>query len=145
MRVFAVSMVAIWVGLAVVEAVPAVAALAALAVCAVVYPLALVVGSGRAAQRAVEVFEAGVAATERRRLLRFRRYAPFLEVVSGSAWELAPGKFAAQLQLMDGTWLESIPGELSASAVEYLNLRTGEQVKVTRLQAGPEKGGKRIS
>jgi hypothetical protein len=116
--------------LAVAEAIPAVVALALLAALAVVYPMALVSVGGRAAQRAFEIHESGVLATERRRLIRFRRFAPFPEIVQGQARERAPGKFEASLVLFDGTVLASVPGELSRQAVVYLNERTGEQVRI---------------
>jgi hypothetical protein len=50
--------------------------------------------------------------------------------VRGEARERAPGKFEAALLLFDGTQIASIPGELSREAVEYLNARTGEQVRI---------------
>jgi hypothetical protein len=130
LRLVVVGAVAAAVGLAAADAVPAVFALATLGALAVVYPLALVSAGGRAAQRAFEIHELGVHATERRRLLRFRRFAPFPEIVRGEARERAPGKFEAALLLFDGTQIASIPGELSREAVEYLNARTGEQVRI---------------
>jgi hypothetical protein len=106
-------------------ALPSAAALAVAAAGAVLLPLAVVAGGSRAGQKPFDVFERGVHATERRRLLRFRRFAPFDEIVSGRAREAAPGRFAVTLTLIDGTTLDSVPGEVSAEAVDYLAERLG--------------------
>lgn len=129
LRVVVIGAAAAAVGLAVGEVAPPVVALATLGALAVVYPLALVSAGGRAAQKAFEIHETGIQATERRHLLRFRRFAPFPEVVRGEARERAPGKFEVALLLFDGTQVASVPGELSREAVDYLNARTGEQVR----------------
>lgn len=127
------------------EILPAWVAVAALGAVAVLYPLAVVAAGGRSAQQPFDIFERGVHGTERRHLLRFRRFAPFPEIVRGEAREAAAGKFHVVLTLIDGTTLESVPGEVSPEAIHYLVERTGEQVSLRLLPAAGEKPEQRNS
>ena len=141
--VFAIAALAV-VG-AVAEVFPAVVAVLGLGGAAVVYPLALVWAGGRAGQKPFDIYEEGVHGTERRNLLRFRRFAPFPEIVRGEAREAAAEKFHVALTLIDGTPIESVPGEVSPEGVRYLVERTGEQVTVRPLPARGEKPEQRNS
>lgn len=109
---------------------PPIIAFAALAGAALLYPLLVVVTGSRAAQRGFEVHATGVWGTERRRLLRFRRFAPWTDLTMGEAREVAPGRFHLQVGLLGGSVLSSIPGELSREAVDYINERAAEQIRI---------------
>jgi hypothetical protein len=130
---------------AVAQILPAWVAMASLGAAALLYPLAMVAAGGRAGQKPFDIFEQGVHGTERRNLLRFRRFAPFPEIVRGEAREAAAEKFYVALTLMDGTTLESVPGEVSPEGVHYLVERTGEQVSVRLLPASGDKSEQRNS
>lgn len=111
------------------DVLPAAAGLALIGAGALLYPLLVVRSGSRAAQRPFEVHEAGIWGTERRRLLRFRRFVGWTDIGIGRALEVAPGRFHLEVQLLDGSVLSSVPGELSAEAVEFVNERTGHQVR----------------
>jgi hypothetical protein len=145
LRLVVFTLAAMAVAGAVAEVLPAVLAVLALGAVAVAYPLALVSAGGRAAQKPFDIFEEGAHGTERRNLLRFRRFAPFPEIVRGEAREAAAGKFHVVLTLIDGTTIESVPGEVSPEGVRFLVERTGEQVTVRPLPARGEKSEQRNS
>ena len=107
---------------------PPVLALATLGGVALGYPILALEAASRAAQKPFEVFEEGLRATERHRLLRFRRFVVWAQVAHGQACERAPGRFQLRLTMLDGTVLESVPGELGRETIEYVHSRTGEQV-----------------
>jgi hypothetical protein len=132
---FALSLGALGALAAVADLLPVSAGLACTAAAAVVYPLIAVVGGSRAAQTAFEVHEAGVWGTERRRLLRFRRFAYWTDLTVGRAREVAPGKYHLEVALLGGTVLSSIPGELNREAVEYVNEHAGFQLQVDAARA----------
>lgn len=111
------------------DVLPALLGLGLVGTAAALYPLLLVSAGSRAAQRPFEVHETGVWATERRRLLRFRRFVGWTDIGVGRAMELAPGRFHLELLLLDGSVLSSVPGELSAEAVEYIDEHAGHQVR----------------
>ncbi len=116
-------------GVALAGLAPAVAVLATLGAVAVAYPVLALDAASRAAQKPLEVFEEGLRATERRRFLRFRRFVVWAQVAHGEARERGPGRFQLTLTMVDGTTLESVPGELGREAVEYIHSRTGEQIR----------------
>jgi hypothetical protein len=128
-RAFSMAFAAIWVFGAIGEVVPLWAAVAALAAVGALLPVAALSANGRGAQRPFDIFEKGVHGTQRKGPFRMRRFAPFPEVVGGTEREVAPGRHAVTLTLMDASKLESIPGEVSRGAVEYLRERTGDQLR----------------
>jgi hypothetical protein len=111
------------------EVVPSVAALAAIAGAAALYPLHSVATGSRAAQRAFEVHESGVWGTQRRQLLRFRRFVRWQDFAHATARQVAPGRFHLEVHLLSGAVLSSIPGELSREAVDFVHERCGHQVR----------------
>lgn len=138
-RAMSLGFAALWVAGAAGGIVPAWVALAALGAVAVLAPLAVLETGGRAAQKGFDIYERGVHGTQRRRLLRFRRFAPFPEIVSGDAREVAAGKHAVVLTLMDGSSLASVPGEVTDAALQYLKARTGDQIRTAALRPPREK------
>lgn len=116
-------------GAAVAGLVPPVVVLAGLGAVALAYPIMALEAASRAAQKPWEVYEEGLRATERRRLLRFGRFVIWSQVAHGEASERAPGRFHLTLWMVDGTTLESVPGELGRQAIEYVHSHTGEQVR----------------
>ncbi len=98
---------------------------------AVLYPLLVVAVGSRVGQRAFEVHEAGVWGTERRRLLRFRRFAHWTDLTFGEAREVRAGRFHLEVKLLSGAVLSSIPGELSREAVDYINEHAAQQIRST--------------
>jgi len=125
---------------------PPLLVLVAFGTIALVYPIVALEAASRAAQKLLEVFEEGVRATEKRRLLRFRRFIVWAQVAHGEAHERAAGRFQLTLKLLDGSVLDSVPGEVGREAVEYVHSRTGEQLRGPWVSEPPSgKAGENLS